>query len=546
MSFLDQIAQILGQNPAAANMLTQALQGGGQQPAAQPAFLTNGMQNALARTPTNQIAGPIPNSPPPSAFAGDPKQFQQLLGQPAPQTASGMSDFVDSALKGFGAPAAEAPEVLPEIDVQQSPVPIPPVRPSDMGGEVKTQPRHANAEANKRVGNAFDALLPVPVPPVRPADMGGDNLAAAVPASSTTTVASSPAAAAATRSGILPDATREWLHSAFTGLATGRNWNEGLRNAGAMVAQTGSTGNVNQTRQAAVRMGMDPETAKSLDGKTLANFVIQRQQAQLKGDEPTAEIKEFEYAKKNGFTGNFTEYKTLKARDNPDEAYGTPVYVQDEQGNVHVGQLTKGGAFKLSSGQDGYAVAPGTTAVGTGTGTRILNSKTGQDIRNVPIDIRGKESEEKIGASQGEASTKIPGAQATAERINQSVDALLSDPGLTRITGSVMGRLPSYGPDAVRAQSRLDQIKGQSFLSAYDSLRGAGAITEDEGRRATEAQARLNQAQSEEDFRSALGELKDVARRGVERLKTMAGQTPTAASGQPKVRIWNPAKGDFD
>jgi len=64
----------------------------------------------------------------------------------------------------------------------------------------------------------------------------------------------------------------------------------------------------------------------------------------------------------------------------------------------------------------------------------------------------------------------------------------------------------------------LDQIKGASFQQAFASLKGAGAITEQEGKAATNAIARLNTSQSDGEFLNALQEYRAIVRKGLERL----------------------------
>lgn len=76
--------------------------------------------------------------------------------------------------------------------------------------------------------------------------------------------------------------------------------------------------------------------------------------------------------------------------------------------------------------------------------------------------------------------------------------------------------LGALRPDAQTARSILDKIKGGVFLAAFESLKGGGQITELEGIKAEQAQARLLETQSPEAFRDALAELRfyaDIARR---------------------------------
>lgn len=76
--------------------------------------------------------------------------------------------------------------------------------------------------------------------------------------------------------------------------------------------------------------------------------------------------------------------------------------------------------------------------------------------------------------------------------------------------------LGALRPDAQTARSILNKIKGGVFLAAFETLKGGGQITELEGTKAEQAQARLLETQSPEAFRDALAELRfyaDIARR---------------------------------
>lgn len=91
-----------------------------------------------------------------------------------------------------------------------------------------------------------------------------------------------------------------------------------------------------------------------------------------------------------------------------------------------------------------------------------------------------------------------------------SIDGILSDPALDTSTGmlSVLQNIP--GTPQKRFQARSKQLEGQAFLQAFESLKGGGQITEIEGAKATQAIGRLDTAQSAEDYRQALTELREV------------------------------------
>jgi hypothetical protein len=87
------------------------------------------------------------------------------------------------------------------------------------------------------------------------------------------------------------------------------------------------------------------------------------------------------------------------------------------------------------------------------------------------------------------------------------------------------------GTDASDFQSYQDQIEGAAFLSAFEALKGGGAISEKEGSKATAAKLRMKLAQSEGEYVKAAREFQEVIRTGVEnaRQKFGAGGAPPAA-----------------
>ena len=100
--------------------------------------------------------------------------------------------------------------------------------------------------------------------------------------------------------------------------------------------------------------------------------------------------------------------------------------------------------------------------------------------------------------------------------------------------------LPSWavmgGSDTAGFLGRLEQIKGKTFLQAFESLKGAGQITEKEGEKATSALNRMNTAQSEVEFIKAAREFEENLNRGMALAKQKAGM-PTGSSATLR---WNP------
>lgn len=142
--------------------------------------------------------------------------------------------------------------------------------------------------------------------------------------------------------------------------------------------------------------------------------------------------------------------------------------------------------------------------------------------------------------AKGEAEARLDAVQNLPRVMQEStnavnlIDQALSHPGLATSVGA-SGRadprnyLP--GTDATDFRVLLDQIKGGTFLQAFQSLKGGGAITEVEGTKAEQAIARLNRDQSEQAFRQSLQDLREVANAAMVRAQAKA-EAAGARGGQ--------------
>jgi hypothetical protein len=84
------------------------------------------------------------------------------------------------------------------------------------------------------------------------------------------------------------------------------------------------------------------------------------------------------------------------------------------------------------------------------------------------------------------------------------------------------------GTDAATFQTFQDQIEGTAFLSAFEALKGGGAISEKEGAKATAARLRMKTASDEKGYMEAAREFQEVVRKGVEAARN---RVPGASSG---------------
>ena len=171
-------------------------------------------------------------------------------------------------------------------------------------------------------------------------------------------------------------------------------------------------------------------------------------------------------------------------------------------------------------------------------------------------------------AAKGEvaAAQALPGVLANAEQALDIIDQMVGKQPTKDTKGKVIeaGTAPHPGfkdavgatwkpgfrfvpgTDAANFQAFQDQIEGAAFLEAFNTLRGAGAITEKEGAKATAARLRMKMSQSEDEYIKAAREYQDVIRQGVENARrkvpsgTIAptGAQPAAGGAGPTVSNW--------
>jgi hypothetical protein len=250
----------------------------------------------------------------------------------------------------------------------------------------------------------------------------------------------------------------------------------------------------------------------------------------------TEDIKEYEYAvKKDGYKGSFSEWQTSK-RAGTGEFGMTPMYGVGPDGKPAILQLRKAGGVSMAELPPGVSLAREPIKVEGPTGTVILDPQTRQQVGFIPKDVKEAAKQKEVGEAEGQALVNLPTTIATAENTIKTIQQMKEHPGKKNWGAFGMGAmLPDMPGGSTRGFGALvDQIKGQNFMTAFQSLKGAGAITEQEGAKAERAQARLDRAQSEKDFDAAIKDLEDVILAGMLRAKQKAGQPAGAAQPAPK------------
>lgn len=278
----------------------------------------------------------------------------------------------------------------------------------------------------------------------------------------------------------------------------------------------------------------DPEAhgyyKAGLPMKDAFNYAIQkRQQAQKPAQLPSS-AQEFEYARQNGFQGNYMDWISQKNGANSQNELGlAPQYGIDANGNPVIIQLGKNGIAQQAQLPSGVKLSKEPIKFDAGTEYILLDPITRQPVGRVPKDLAGAEAEKTRGKLTGEALQALPATLAKADQAIATIDKALQHPGRETATGASGTFDPrNYfpGTDATNFREVNKQLQGQTFLEAYQSLKGGGQITEVEGAKAEAAIARLSTAQSDTEYKAALIELRQIIMNGKARASQMAGQQP--------------------
>jgi len=144
-----------------------------------------------------------------------------------------------------------------------------------------------------------------------------------------------------------------------------------------------------------------------------------------------------------------------------------------------------------------------------------------------------------------ERGNKREGAVANFEAAVGVIDKALNHPGretATGLSGQIDPRNYFAGTQAKDFQIVAKQLEGQAFLEAFESLKGGGQITQIEGEKATAAKARLDRAQSDQEYAQALNDLRGIVTGAYKRVTGRDYQKPatpfdSSVGAQPAVKF---------
>jgi len=159
-------------------------------------------------------------------------------------------------------------------------------------------------------------------------------------------------------------------------------------------------------------------------------------------------------------------------------------------------------------------------------GSTIQTFSTPEQEEAARVRTAGGEAGAKtIATTQAEAAANLPKAEYSADQIINTIENLANHPGTRFLYGKYALSPIVPGTEQAGAGSYLTQVRDQAFLQAFESIKGAGAITEKEGEKATGALTRLQDRKiSYEDAQKAMIEFTTQVRKGVALARRRAGQ----------------------
>jgi hypothetical protein len=286
------------------------------------------------------------------------------------------------------------------------------------------------------------------------------------------------------------------------------------------------------------------------------HLALQREQMAL-----TADIKEYQYTKSQGYKGSFQDWLQQK-NEQANKQYGTvqQIYVPKDQAayakdpNNYSGgydlkfyQPTSRGGFVEAAGLPPGATpaqinkmiqtpeglmpvpqrlpppsgaAPSTSDTSTPGTAAPAGPTSGTVIPGTSLADKARETD--LGKRTSAAIATLPELETTTVRMMSRLNELEKHPNLGMATGVVAGNLPTIGPTA-DVGARIAEIQGQNWTLGIQTMRGMGALSDREGARIDQARSRLaSRNVSTEDYKKAISDIREVLQTGLENARKIA------------------------
>jgi hypothetical protein len=199
---------------------------------------------------------------------------------------------------------------------------------------------------------------------------------------------------------------------------------------------------------------------------------------------------------------------------------------------------------------------PNQTVIQLPQGQAAFNPRTGEtNLLSTRGDQReadaGDEAAKVVARTTAEWAQKkgqeLPKLRATTNEMVTLLGQLESHPGFEWVYGAKSLAPVVPGTPQADAVALWDQVSGKAFLTAFETLKGGGPITDREGEKATAAMTRLaNRKQSPAAARRALQELIQISEDVLARAEESVGQQAQSAPANVQRKRFNPETGKIE
>lgn len=287
--------------------------------------------------------------------------------------------------------------------------------------------------------------------------------------------------------------------------------------------------------QQAIEAGVDPNIVKTYMGQQFPDEATGADSSSLAG---------YRQAKSEGYAGSYTDYK----RDFEGREANVPADIQKWREWLTLKTPEERAQFlEVLRAVPIETVNQVPTRVGAGGALQPLSTLESEAGAAATMSDAKAEATE-TGQARGTAIANLPAIQTTTRAALETVEKMLEHPGMataTGLSGTLDPRNYIPGTEARNFGVLKNQAQGQVFLDAFQALKGGGTVTEVEGLKAEQAKARMDTAQSDQEFRAALNDYANALRRGLQLAEQRAGMaTGGGLDDVPTTQVPNRAPPD--
>lgn len=180
------------------------------------------------------------------------------------------------------------------------------------------------------------------------------------------------------------------------------------------------------------------------------------------------------------------------------------------------------------------------------------------DKQAYDVEVAGGKKEAQVtAASQAQAFIGLPALEQTTAEVMQAVQLVRNNPNLAGVLGkehglidpnnSPVATLAAYSQDQVDLMNDIEYLQSTIFMQAFESLKGAGPITEKEAEAGLKAVANLRRTSSPEAFARQLDIIEGKLARTMETARREAGLEPSNEPQQSSTtQTQSDARGEYE